>query len=204
MTTLYLHLTTHVLSWALTRGKKAVAFEMPCKGLPLTLSAFVVPALQRFLSDNQLSLHHLDAVWITRGPGSLTRLRLQQTIAKALQVAAPQVSLYGIDLIDVWQQHYNMATGTQPYGFCVDLYNGTLLLSVFHQSKNLLRQEVACQDLLALLQKQRVTTLWGEETHLKSVEGSVKDIFLKSITPCAAKMLSLHQKTLQKKIEKIS
>lgn len=204
MTTLYLHLATHVLSWAVTRGKKNVAFEVPCKGLPLELSAFVVPALKRFLSDNQLSLHDLEAVWITQGPGSLTRLRLQQTAVKALQVAAPQISVYGVDLIDVWHQHCNIAINAQPYGFCVDLYNGSLLLSIFDQSTNVLRQTVACQDLSALLKTHRVTTLFGEETHLGAIKGFVKDMVLKNITPCTAKILSSHKDILQKRGEKIS
>lgn len=201
MTTLYLHLTTHVLSWAVTRGKKTVAFEVPCKGLPLELSAFIVPALQRFLSDNQLSLHDLEAVWITQGPGSLTRLRLQQTIAKALQVAAPHISVYGVDLVDVW---CTLAINAQRYGFCVDLYNGSLLLSVFDQSTNVLRQTVACQDLPVVLKTHHVTTLFGEATHLNVIKGFVKDMVLKSITPCTAKMLSSHQDILQKRVEKIS
>ena len=183
------------------RGKKTVTFEVPCKGLPLELSAFVVPALQRFLSDNQLSLHDLEAVWITQGPGSLTRLRLQQTIAKALQVAVPHISVYGVDLIDVW---CTVATSAQPYGLCVDLYNGSLLLSVFDQSTNVLRQTVACQDLPALLKTHHVTTLFGEETHLGAIKGFVKDMVLKSITPCTAKVLSSHKDILQKRVEKIS
>lgn len=201
-----------MLSAALETPKGTHAFHAPVQELPATPSSILPLLISRFLEKNGVSATDLNALWITQGPGALTRKRLQQTLSGAFKASSPSLEVYGVDLIAVLSQgilnDHKLKNPTTchntPVALCIDLYNGSFFLSIFNKNKSLLAKTVSEKNILQLLCDHDVEVLWGEEISLKKLDSAEKNTILKIIQPCVAVQMAEHKQTLSNKLKKLS
>jgi tRNA threonylcarbamoyladenosine biosynthesis protein TsaB len=159
--------------------------------------------IETIFEEVKLSLNEVDAIAISKGPGSYTGLRIGVSTAKGLcySLDKPMIAL---NTLEHSAYGCSIQYGKDDELFCpmIDARRMEVYCAVFDKSNRLIRSTAAeiidVQSFQTLLEKQTVYFFGDGATKCKPVLASNRNaVFLDHLYPSAVNMIALSEKAFQ-------
>jgi len=187
--------STHVCSVALCRGNKVISIKENKEGL--NHAKLVTVFIDEILKDNNLELKDIDAVGISKGPGSYTGLRIGVSTAKGLCYGA-HLKLVAIDTLQAMTvEAINKIKDSTDTLFCpmIDARRMEVFCS-FYDNNNIQKEDIKAviideDSFKDILDKHKVVFFGTGADKCKDTIKHENAIFMENIVPSASNMTSL-------------
>jgi tRNA threonylcarbamoyladenosine biosynthesis protein TsaB len=201
--------STEVCSVALAKDGEAIYLKESTEGM--NHSRLLTLFIEQLFAENRLDIKSLDAVAVSKGPGSYTGLRIGVSVAKGLcyGLEIPLISVGSLKTLGVYtatnySQFTNIPAAANPL-FCpmIDARRMEVYTSLYDLAGNELKQvsaEIVTSDFLAaLLDKQPVLFFGNGAAKCAEVLQHKNAVFAGPSATSASFMMQLSERKFEEK-----
>ncbi|MBQ1612727.1 MAG: tRNA (adenosine(37)-N6)-threonylcarbamoyltransferase complex dimerization subunit type 1 TsaB, partial [Alphaproteobacteria bacterium] len=95
----------------------------------------LMPAIQKLLSDNKLTIDNVDLITVCTGPGSFTGVRSSLSAARTLGLALPDIGLTGVSAFEAYIEDMQPDELAEVNAVIIETKRSDFYFQAFDQNK---------------------------------------------------------------------
>lgn len=150
----------------------------------------LMPAIQKLLSDNKLTIDNVDLITVCTGPGSFTGVRSSLSAARTLGLALPDIGLTGVSAFEAYIEDMQPDELAEVNAVIIETKRSDFYFQAFDQNKKPIcdPQALVYDDIISRLRNHKISfTGDGVERFLNQPSGlSLHAIKMEELPPIVA------------------